>query len=131
MLRLTEEMKSLLKDNLCYVATASPGGTPSVAPKSCRFTGDGELYFIEWAGKRTYANILANPMVAVTTCSPDRKVSYRFEGPAKVLTEGPLYDSEDKRRKEAGKRPVVAIVMVDVTAVYDMGKKNPGGKVKL
>jgi len=131
MLKLTDVMVSLLKDNLCYIATASPDGAPCVAPKSCRFTLDGGLHFIEWAGKKTYGNLLANPRVAITACSPDKKTSYRFEGPVRVLTEGPLFESEDARRREKGKRPVVAIVMVDVTAVYDMGKKNPGGLVEL
>ena len=60
MLNLTDEMKDLLKNNLCYIATASPDGMPCVAPKSCRFTDDGRLYYIEWAGRKTYANLLAN-----------------------------------------------------------------------
>jgi len=129
--KLTDEMKELLKDNLCYIATASSDGAPCVAPKSCRFTGDGELYFIEWAGKKTYHNLVTNPRVAITTCSADKKLSYRFEGPVRVLTSGPLFDAEDKRRQEKGKRPAVAIVMVDVAEVYDMGKKNPGGRVEI
>jgi len=131
MLKLTEDMKSLLKDNLCYIATASPDGGPCVAPKSCRFTADGELYYIEWAGKKTYENLRKNPKIAIAACSADKKMSYRFEGPVKVLTEGPLFEHENARRKEKGKRAVVAIVMVDVTDVFDMGKKDPGGRVSL
>ena len=129
MLRLTDEMRHLLTGNLCYIATASEDGAPCVAPKSCRFTDDGKLYYIEWAGKKTYGNLMANPRIAISTCSADKKISYRFEGKAEVLTSGPLFEKEDARRREKGKRPVIAIVMVDVEAVYDMGKKNPGGLV--
>ena len=131
MLKLTDGMKDLLANNLCFIATASLNGEPCVAPKSCRFTEDGQLYYIEWAGKKTFGNLKANPRVAITACSADRKVSYRFEGPVRVLTEGQLFDGENKRRTEKGKRPVLAIVMVDVEAVYDMGKKDPGGQVRL
>jgi len=131
MLRLTEEMKGLLTGNLCYIATASPNGMPCVAPKSCRFTSDGGLYFTEWAGKKTYGNLLANPRVAISTASADKKTSYRFEGRADVRTSGPIFESEAARRKEKGKRPVVAVVFVDVTAVYQMGKTDPGGFVEL
>lgn len=129
MLNLTDEMKDLLKNNLCYIATASPDGMPCVAPKSCRVTDDGRLYYIEWAGKLTYDNLKANPRIAISTCSADKKTSYRIEGKAEVLTNGPLFEKEDARRREKSKLPVVAIVMVDVAAVYDMGKKNPGGRV--
>jgi len=131
MLRLTDDMKGLLTGNLCYIATASPDGMPCVAPKSCRFDGDGRLYFTEWAGKKTYANLLANPRVAISTASADKKTSYRFEGGADVRTSGPLFESEAARRREKGKRPVVAIVYVDVTAVHQMGKTDPGGLVEL
>src|SRR5512139_1491287 len=106
MLNLTDEMKDLLKNNLCYIATASPDGMPCVAPKSCRFTDDGRLYYIEWAGRKTYANLTANPRIAITACSLDKKTSYRFEGKAEVQTGGPLFDKEDARRREKGKRPV-------------------------
>ncbi len=129
MLKLTDEMKDLLKDNLCYIATASPDGVPCVAPKSCRFTDDGRLYYIEWAGKLTYDNLKANPRIAISTCSHDKKTSYRIMGKAEILTSGPLFEKENTRRLEKGKRAVIAIVMVDVEAVYDMGKKNPGGRV--
>ena len=129
MLNLTDEMKDLLKNNLCYIATASPDGMPCVAPKSCRFTDDGRLYYIEWAGRITYGNLKANPRIAISTCSADKKISYRFEGKAEILTSGELFDKENTRRQEKGKRAVIAIVMVDVEAVYDMGKKNPGGRV--
>jgi len=131
MLKLTDDMKDLLKHNLCYIATASKDGMPCVAPKSCRFTDDGRLYYIEWAGKKTYANLVANPKIAISACSADKKTNYRFEGGAEVQTSGPVFDHESKRRAEAGKRAVVAIVMVDVTDVFDMGKKDPGGRVEL
>ena len=133
MLKITEEMKELLKGNLCYIATATPDGMPCVAPKSCRFTEEGMPYFTEWAGKKTYGNLLANPRVAISTTSQDKKTSFRFEGEAKVLTDGPLFESESRRRIEKGKRPVVAIVVVDVKAVYEMGKRDhgPGGLIEL
>lgn len=131
MVKLTDEMKALLKENLCHIATASPGGVPCVAPKSCRFTEDGRLYYIEWAGKRTLANLKANPRVAIVACSGDHRLCYRFEGPVLVMENGPVFEYEDRRRREKGKRPVVAIVMVDVEEVYDMGKKDPGGRVNV
>ena len=129
MLNLTDEMKDLLKNNLCYIATASPDCMPCVAPKSCRLTEDGRLYYIEWAGRMTFENLKANPRIAISTCSHDNKISYRFEGKAEILTSGPLFEKEDTRRREKGKRAAIAIVLVDVEAVYDMSKKNPGGLV--
>jgi len=129
MVKLSNEMKALLTDNLCYVATASRDGRPCVAPKSCRFTDKGRLYYVEWAGRLTYENLLVNPRIAISTCSPDKMSSCRIEGKADVITSGDFFAKEEERRRLNGKRAAIAIVMVDVDAIYDTSKSNPGARI--
>ena len=104
MQNLTDEMKDLLKNNLCYIATASPDGMPCVAPKTCRFTDEGGLYYIEWAGRKTYENLKANPRISISTCSQDKKISYRFEGKAEVWLNKTPFPAvpPDSRRRASG-----------------------------
>lgn len=130
MVTMTESMKELVKNGKCLVATAGKDEWPNVGPKgSVIVVDDSTLAFGEVTGKQTYQNLLENPKVAIAVVDYEKRVGYRFVGPAELETEGPLYEKFTQRFAEMKLPRPAAAVKVKVEAVYDLSSKNPGGKI--
>lgn len=124
MSNLNDDMKALLKSQQVWVATSGKDGKPDVAIKgSAKIVDDGHLAYFEMVGGRTWANVQANPWVAIAAAEAGKMRGYRFEGKAELVTSGPLYE-EAKKLSEIMKIPVPpkAAVVVAVEAIYDLGK---------
>ncbi len=127
---LTEQMKELVKGGKCLVATAGKDGWPNVGPKgSVVAVDDSTLAFGEVTGRQTYKNLQENPKVAIAVMDYEQRVGYRFVGPAELETEGPLYEKFAQRFAEMKLPRPAAAVRVKVEAIYDLGIKNPGGRI--
>lgn len=128
---LTEQMKKLVKSGKCLVATAGKDGWPNIGPKgSVMLVDDSTLAFGEVTGKRTYKNLMENPKVAIAVMDYEQRVGYRFMGTAELETEGPLFDQFAERFAGMNLPRPVAVVRVKVDNVYDLGIKNPGGRIE-
>ena len=93
MAKITDEMKALIKEQQAFIATASPDGTPNIAPKgSTRVLDEEHITFAESAGKRTYENLKKNPKVSIVVCDRAQMKCLRFQGKAEILTSGPLFE---------------------------------------
>jgi len=127
---LTGQMKELLKGGKCLVATASKDGWPNVGPKgSVAVVDDSTLAFGEVTGRQTYKNLQENPKVAIAVMDYEQRLGYRFVGPAELETKGPLYEMFVQRFAEMKLPRPAAAVRVKVEAIYDLGIKNPGGRI--
>lgn len=103
MAKLTEEMKKMIGENQCFIATVSSEGLPNIVPKqSTRVLDDDTLMFVEVTGKKTYQNLSANPAVSIGVVNKERNDGYRFNGKAELIKEGPLFDKVTKQLKEIG-----------------------------
>lgn len=130
MAKITEEMKLLVKEQQAFVATATPDGIPSVAPKgSTRVLDDEHIVFSESAGKRTYENIKRNPRVAIVVCDRAQVKCLRFEGKAEIVTSGPLFEKSVESMKKMGAPPPHAVIKVKVEEIYDLGVPGFGKKI--
>ena len=125
MAKLTAEMKSLISSQQAFVGTASPDGKPSIGLKGSTLVVDDEhIAFFEMIGGRTWENVRRNPFVAIVVADRAKMQGFRFEGKVEeLLTSGPLYE-EARKLSQAMKIPVPpkAAVLVEVQAVYDLGK---------
>jgi len=130
MAKITDEMKAMVKGQQAFVATATPDGIPSVAPKgSTRVLDDEHIIFAESAGKRTYENIKMNPKVAIIIGDISKMQCLRFSGTAQIITEGPLFDQSVERMKKMGAPAPQAVVKVKVEEIYDCGAPSFGKRL--
>jgi len=122
MAKITEEMKALVKGQQAFVATATPDGIPSIAPKgSTRVLDEEHIIFSESAGKRTFENIKKNPKVAIVVCDTAQIKCLRFSGTAEIVTEGPLFEKSVEVMKKMGAPAPQAVTKVKVEEIYDLG----------
>jgi hypothetical protein len=130
MAKITEEMKALIKEQQAFIATATPDGIPSIAPKgSTRVLDEEHITFAESSGKRTYDNIKKNPRVAIVACDRAQMKCLRFEGKAEIITSGPLFDKTQEAMKRMGAPPAQAVIKVKIEAIYDLGVPGFGKKI--
>lgn len=90
---LTEEMKRIVTEvRLCYVATVTPEGKPSVSPKgSITVLNDDELGFADLASPGTVKNLDHNPFVEVNVVDPFTRRGYRFKGRGEAVSDPIAY----------------------------------------
>jgi predicted pyridoxine 5'-phosphate oxidase superfamily flavin-nucleotide-binding protein len=120
MATLTEDMKRVVREQqLGYVATVCPDGTPNLSPKgTTRVWDDDHLVFADIRSPRTIANLRHNPAVEINVVDWFTRKGYRFKGVATVIESGPLFDElvafyEQPAPSDAPRR-IQAIVMVEV-----------------
>jgi len=130
MAKITEEMKALVKGQQAFVATATPDGIPSIAPKgSTRVLDEEHIIFSESAGKRTFENIKKNPKVAIVVCDTAQVKCLRFSGTAEIVTEGPLFEKSTEAMKKMGAPAPQAVIKVKVEEIYDLGVPGFGKRI--
>ncbi len=130
MAKITEEMKAFVKTQQAFVATATPDGIPSIAPKgSTRVLDEEHIIFSESAGKRTFDNIKKNPKVAIVVCDTAQIKCLRFSGTAEIVTEGPLFEKSVEAMKKMGAPPPQAVIKVKVEEIYDCGAPGFGKRI--
>lgn len=130
MAKITEEMKALVKGQQAFVATATPDGIPSIAPKgSTRVLDEEHIIFSESAGKRTFENIKKNPKVAIVVCDTAQVKCLRFSGTAEIVTEGSLFEKSTEVMKKMGAPAPQAVIKVKVEEIYDLGVPGFGKRI--
>ncbi len=120
---LSEDMKRVVREQqLGFVATVCPDGTPNLSPKGTTAVYDDDhLIFIDIRSPGTVRNLRANPAVEVNVVDPIVRKGYRFKGSAEVVEDAPrvaeflrTYEEQGTTMMaEAGKR-AHAVVLVEV-----------------
>ncbi len=68
---------------LCYAATVTPEGRPSLSPKgTIRVLDEERLCFLDLASPGTVANLRSNPWIELNVVDPLSRRGYRFRGHA-------------------------------------------------
>jgi uncharacterized protein len=91
---LTADMKRVVEEQqLGFVATVCPDGTPNLSPKGTTAVWDDDhLAFCNIASPGTLANLRKNPSVEVNVIDQLVRKGYRFKGIAAILESGPAYE---------------------------------------
>jgi predicted pyridoxine 5'-phosphate oxidase superfamily flavin-nucleotide-binding protein len=117
---LTEDMKRVIREQqLAYVATVCPDGTPNLSPKGTTTVWDDDhLVFADIRSPRTIANLKQNPAVEINVVDWFSRKGYRFKGIATVIEAGSLFDELVSFYEQRGlfdaPRRIQTIVMVKV-----------------
>lgn len=126
---LTEEMKKMIGEQQCFIATADQAGRPNVGPKgSTRVLDDETIMFVEATAKKTYANVKENPRVAIAVVDKEKMGGYRFVGPAQVIESGEFFDKVAAETQKARIKPV-AVVTVKVEEIYSLKPGKAGERI--
>jgi predicted pyridoxine 5'-phosphate oxidase superfamily flavin-nucleotide-binding protein len=128
---LTQEIKDFLNlQKLGYVATVTTDGKPNISPKGTIIGWDSKtLVFADIRSPDTMKNLKDNPNVEINVIDPLLRKGFLFEGKARIIKDGTLYDEILSHYRENGiQSPINSIVLVDVSHVsdvtsplYDMG----------
>jgi predicted pyridoxine 5'-phosphate oxidase superfamily flavin-nucleotide-binding protein len=120
---ITEEIKNFLNlQKLGYVATVSSDGRPNISPKGTIIGWSSEtLAFADIRSPDTMKNLVDNPNVEINVIDPLLRKGYLFQGTAKILEDGILYQEILNHYRQNGiKSPINSIVLVDVSCVSDV-----------
>ncbi|MGY5143844.1 MAG: pyridoxamine 5'-phosphate oxidase family protein [Candidatus Nitrosopumilus sp. bin_32a] len=128
---ITEEIKNFLNlQKLGYVATVSSDGKPNISPKGTIIGWSPRvLSFADIRSPDTMKNLNINPNVEINVIDPLLRKGYLFQGKARILEEGSLYQEILNHYRQNGiKSPINSIVLVDVSHIaevisplYDLG----------
>ena len=97
---LTSDMRAVLDvSQLCFAATVTPDGRPSLSPKgSIRVWDDEHLYFVDVASPGTRANLAHSPWLELNVVDQLSRRGYRFAGPTTLHRPGSaVYDDAVRR----------------------------------
>ena len=104
-MKMSEEIKQMLDENLVYLATSTKEGKPNVVPIGLASAiSDEELIIVDVMFNKTRANLENNPKVAISFTDVNRWESYQLKGTAKIYAEGDLFDKAKEIRTEKAKR---------------------------
>lgn len=120
---ITREIINFLNlQKLGYVATVSSDGKPNISPKGTIIGWSSEtLAFADIRSPDTMKNLVDHPNVEINVIDPLLRKGYLFQGTARILQDGTLYQEILNRyRKNGIKSPINSIVLVDVSCVSDV-----------
>ena len=128
---ITPEIRDFLNlQKLGYVATVSSDGKPNISPKGTiiGWTFD-TLVFADIRSPDTLNNLHVCPDVEINVIDPILRKGYLFQGTARIIEDGDLYDDILNHYRTNGvKSPIHSIVLVTVSSVsevtsplYDLG----------
>ncbi len=121
MVLINEEIRGVFeKVKVFSVATASRDGTPNVAPIAfVQIAGNDEVWLGDNYMKKTLANVLENPKMAIYAWDPDARKCYQVKGEVEVRTEGTQYEEMKARVKAKNEAyPAKSLLILRVKEVY-------------
>lgn len=115
---LTADMRRVLDEQqLGFIATVAPDGTPNLSPKGTTAAFDDDhLVFADICSPGTIVNLRANPALEVNVVDVFVRKGYRFKGTAEIFAEGARFDELLAfARKRGSKSPIRHMVLMKVT----------------
>ena len=129
---LTDDMRRVLDEQqLGFIATVCPDGTPNLSPKGTTAAWDDEhLVFADICSPATVANLRHNPAVEINVVYPVSRKGYRFKGTATIHDQGPQFEALLEFYRRRGSTTVkrhIVLVKVEraaplISPAYDLGE---------
>ncbi len=105
---------------LCFAATVTPEGRPSLSPKgSLRILDDRRLFFLDLASPGTVRNLRASPWIELNVVDGLSRRGYRFRGRGTVHAGGEVHAAALARLtdEERAAYPIERVVVVEVEEI--------------
>ena len=129
--KIPADLQEFMKGEPGWIATAAKDGTPNVSIKGSLRVLDAEhLVFADIFSKKTRANLLENPRVAIMVYEEASRRGYMFKGTATLHSRGPLYDQTSENMKKAMPQLPAPQYVVEVTvdSIHDQSAGPTGGR---
>jgi len=121
---IPSHLRQLLSQaHVVWVATTGQDGMPNVSVKtSGTLVDDEHLYFADMYARKTYANLRADPRVAVGVYDDERRVAVQLKGRVELIEDGTLFSRVVQRLKDLTQQlpPPRYVVKVTVESIWDM-----------
>jgi predicted pyridoxine 5'-phosphate oxidase superfamily flavin-nucleotide-binding protein len=115
---ITDDMRAVVESaHLCFAATVTPDGRPSLSPKGTIRVWDGtRLFFLDIASPGTRENLSHSPWIELNVVDQLSRRGYRFLGRAECLRSGEVFEAAVQRvlGEEGADYPVQGVVLVTV-----------------
>lgn len=123
-MKMNEEIKQMLDENIVYLATASKEGKPNVVPIGLvHAISDNEVLIGDVWFNKTRKNLEENAQVAISFTDVKRWESYQLKGKAKIYKSGEIYEKIfDIMKKKAEKREE-SVEKIDNPEIIERAKK--------
>ncbi|MCK4736403.1 MAG: pyridoxamine 5'-phosphate oxidase family protein [Methanophagales archaeon] len=123
-MKMSEEIKQMLDENIVYLATASKEGKPNVVPIGLvHAISDNEVLIGDVWFNKTRNNLEENAQVAISFTDVKRWESYQLKGKAKIYKSGEIYEKIfDIMKKKAEKREE-SVEKIDNPEIIERAKK--------
>ena len=130
---LTEHMRRVVNEQqLGFVATVCPDGTPNLSPKGTTAVWDDDhLVFADIRSPATIANLRRNPAVEINVVNNLSRKGYRFKGTATILEGSRLEEALAfyQRRGSSSAKQHIVLVKVEraaplISPAYDQGQSE-------
>lgn len=130
---MTEAVRRTVEEQLGFIATVTPDGSPSLSPKgTIAVWDDDHLVFAHVRSPGTFANLQSNPSIEVNVVDPLTRAGYRIRGVASVHVAGEQFEQGvgfyRARGMPGASERIRAIVIIEVHGVrrvvspaYDLG----------
>ena len=125
-----EARRLVEQQQLGFVATVCPDGTPNLSPKgTTAVLDDDHLVFADIHSPNTIANLRASPAVEINVVDPLTRKGFRFKGTARIVEAGAeletLLDFYRRRGSTSEKRCIVVVKVEQaaplISPAYDDG----------
>ncbi len=105
-MKMNEEIKQMLDENIVYLATSTTEGKPNVVPIGLAHAiSDNEVLIVDVWFNKTRKNLEENAQVAISFMDFKRWGSYQLKGKAKIFKSGEIYEKAlDIMKKKAERR---------------------------
>lgn len=125
-MKLTQEMKDFVAEELAYIATVDKDGNPNIGPKrTMRVLDDENLIYCENTDGQHHANIKDNGKIAVAFVKRNDNQGFRFVGKATSYTDD---EHMNLAKEKAGAMPKVACIIINVEKIYTLNSGPLAGK---
>jgi hypothetical protein len=131
---ITDEMRALVEaQQLGFIATVCPDGTPNLSPKGTTAVLDAEhLVFADMRSPRTIANLRANPALEINVVDQLTRKGFRFKGEARIVEDGPEFEALldfYRRRGSTTRKRALVVMKVEkaaplISPAYDDGSSE-------
>ena len=128
--QLTQEMKDLIANQQCYVATVNADGAPNIGPKrSTRVVDSEHLAYNEGTAKQTWENVKRGSKVAIAVADIELLRGFRFVGTPEAVTSGELYDQAAAMAEKMGFPAPEAVVKVKIERIFNLSVPGAGDEI--
>ena len=126
-MKLTEEMKDCVNNNLCFVATESDEGKLDLGPKmSMQVLDDSHLMYYERTAGHTYRNLEANGKICIACANLAEKKGFRFYGNVALHKDDKIFDDAVAYAEEHGIKKPAVVPVIEVTQIQYLDPARAG-----